>query len=942
MRSSSMKYYFAVVLGLALLLVAGNDAQATPLRQDADDATLRIINDSEKTICYVLICPPGAEDLDDCFVGDEAIPPGESRAFDVAEGDYDVGLADCYGNFLLAEQALTIAGQYELHYAPGPDKVLLDQATAKLNDKAYADALHLFQELLTTYPESAQAAAAQYGIAACHYGMGEVEKAKQALQTVIDNYPDSEYAAQAQQNLQTLEQSPAATSVPEAASSCDALLQSGITLYRQANYRDAVQKFQEALTCYQEIDDRQGEGNSLGNLGNAYLSMEQYTTAIEYYEQALAIARDIGDRQGEGTRLGNLGLAYRSMGQYATAIEYYEQALAIARAIGDRQGEGTRLGNLGNAYGAMGQYVTAIEYYEQALALARAIGDRRGEGRHLGNLGIAYLSMGQYATAIEYYERAIAVIETLRGELGVEEFKSSFVAQYMSPYQGMIAALIKLSRIEDAFHYAQRAKARTFLDQIGNARIDPRATDNPELIEQEQALLDEIRGLEAVLSGRSSFETLDDTRGGGPHTLTNEQQTETRSRLAQAYREYEHLLARIKLTNPEYASLRAVQASTLITVQQTLPSDVTLVEYYVVSDTQTLAFVVTQGSFHTEAISVTRDSLSLATRQFYTETQTTLSGVPASLQQLYDALVAPIEPYLTSERILIAPHDVLHYVPFAALHDGEGYLIEQHALVQLPSASVLPFVLEKARHEGSGGPPLILGDPDGSLPFGRQEAQAVAELYDTTTHVGEEALEQLVWEQGPDAAILHLATHGAYNEYAPLFSRILLAAGAEEMYDGVLEVHEVYNLDLSNAALVVLSACETRLGERSAGDEIVGLNRAFIYAGTPSVLASLWNVEDAATRDLMVGFYGYLKQGYAKDEALRQAQIDVLQNSDTAHPYYWAGFVLTGDADPLGEIKRPDGLSTGTDKWLLAVLLVVGLSVGTWLWFKKQRRVNYV
>jgi len=682
----------------------------------------------------------------------------------------------------------------------------------------------------------------------------------------------------------------------------------------------------------------------LGNLGIAYRPMGQYAKAIEYYEQALAIARDISDRQGEGNQLGNLGIAYFSMGQYATAIEYYEQALAIARNIGDRQGEGNSLGNLGIAYRNLGQYATAIEYYGQALAIARDIGDRQGEGIHLGNLGIAYRLMGQYATAIEYYEQAIAVVETLRAELGVGEFKSSFAAENMSPYQGMIIALIKLSRFEEAFHYAQRAKARTFLDQVGNARIDPRATDNPELVEQEQTLLAEIRALEAVLSGRSSFESLDVTRGGGPPPLSDEQQAEVQARLNQAYREYERTLAQIKLSNPEYASLRAVQASTLITVQQTLPPDVTLVEYYVVSDTQTLAFVVTQDSFHTEAISVTRDSLSLATSQFFTETQTTLSTVPASLQALYDALIAPIEPYLTSERILIAPHDLLHYVPFAALHDGEHYLIEQHALVQLPSASILPFILEKARREGSGGPPLILGDPDGSLPFGRREAQAVAELYDTTAHLGQAALEQLVWEQGPDAAILHLATHGAYNEQSPLFSRILLAAGAGEQYDGVLEVHEVYNLDLSNTTLVVLSACETRLGERSAGDEIVGLNRAFIYAGTPSVLASLWSVEDEATMELMVAFYDYVEnQGYSKGEALRQAQLDLLQNPNTAHPYYWAGFVLTGDAGdpgpgttetptPSGEDDSGGGLCPGA-----ALPLTLAAIVGTLVITRRNR-----
>jgi CHAT domain-containing protein len=173
----------------------------------------------------------------------------------------------------------------------------------------------------------------------------------------------------------------------------------------------------------------------------------------------------------------------------------------------------------------------------------------------------------------------------------------------------------------------------------------------------------------------------------------------------------------------------------------------------------------------------------------------------------------------------------------------------------------------------------------------------------------------------------------------------LLAAGTEEEHDGVLEVHEVYNLDLSNTALVVLSACETRLGERSAGDEIVGLNRAFIYAGTPSVVASLWSVEDEATMELMVAFYDYLEnQGYTKGEALRQAQIDALQNPDTAHPYYWAGFVLTGDAGesgpgptetptPSGEDDSGGGFCPGA-----ALPLTLAAIVGTLVTVRKSRR----
>ncbi|MGB7440687.1 MAG: CHAT domain-containing protein [Coleofasciculaceae cyanobacterium] len=197
---------------------------------------------------------------------------------------------------------------------------------------------------------------------------------------------------------------------------------------------------------------------------------------------------------------------------------------------------------------------------------------------------------------------------------------------------------------------------------------------------------------------------------------------------------------------------------------------------------------------------------------------------------------------------------------------------------------------------------LVLGNPDTTEPplqYAQQEAEAIAALYQTTALVGRDATERTVWEQAGGAEIVHLAAHGWYNPKNPLFSNLFLAGNiqAEDTHtDGRLEVREVYELDLKATNLVVLSACQTQLGELSSGDEVVGLSRAFMYAGTPSVLASLWKVDDEATGLLMERFYIHLKAGMGKAEALRQAQIEVRQaNSRYRHSYYWAAFILTGD-----------------------------------------------
>jgi tetratricopeptide (TPR) repeat protein len=207
----------------------------------------------------------------------------------------------------------------------------------------------------------------------------------------------------------------------------------------------------------------------------------------------------------------------------------------------------------------------------------------------------------------------------------------------------------------------------------------------------------------------------------------------------------------------------------------------------------------------------------------------------------------------------------------------------------------LPFALEKRKEKSD--PALVLGNPavPGAPPleYSEREAQEVAELYGTKTHNGKEATETLFRSEASQAGLIHLACHGEYNPVNPLFSRLLLAPDGQN--DGSLNVYELYDIELPQVDLVTLSACQTNLGQLSGGDEVIGLSRALIYAGAPTIVASLWAVEDEATAELMVSFYRHLKEGLSKAEALRAAQVEMLSQEKRAHPYYWAAFGLTGD-----------------------------------------------
>jgi len=186
------------------------------------------------------------------------------------------------------------------------------------------------------------------------------------------------------------------------------------------------------------------------------------------------------------------------------------------------------------------------------------------------------------------------------------------------------------------------------------------------------------------------------------------------------------------------------------------------------------------------------------------------------------------------------------------------------------------------------------------LPYAAREVETIADIFATTPHLGRQARESLLHREAAAADVLHLAAHGIYLPHAPFASRIELAGdeapgNADLHSDGDLEVREVYGLDLREVDLVVLSACNTGLGPRSEGDEIIGMTRAFLYAGAPLVVTTLWPIDDAASAALMASFYRHLLTAeHTPVDALRQAQLDTLTHEEWSSPYFWAAFVPTG------------------------------------------------
>lgn len=583
--------------------------------------------------------------------------------------------------------------------------------------------------------------------------------------------------------------------------------------------------------------------------------------------------------------LNNLGSAYRFAGRLEEAIRTYEKGIALIKKTGVKtNAEGNLYHGLGEEYLAQKDYPRALENFAQALRIAeeqREAAVIYAASRHMGDL---YRQTQRPADAMAYYRKAIDTVESTRSLLQSEESRQSFFEGGLDAYVGMIGVLYESAKAEEAFNYSERARSRVFLDLVGS---------KAQLSRKKSGLLEEEMNLQARLA---SVKARLASEEGSPAPDLRKELEDTES-------SYKAFLSKVRQEDSEQASLMSVQPLELKEVQRLLEPGATLIEYFI-TESDVLIWVVERDKTHAVKQPLSKRELSRLVKTLR-ETIPIL-GEREKLDQLsmslYAQVIEPVLPHVTGKELIIVPHDVLHYLPFHALRSREGsYLIEKYPISYLSSASLLQFVREKRKARGEKV--LALGNPDlgdlsMNLRFAEREVREIQRLYpQTTVLVRQEATEEKGKSLSPPYDIIHFATHAELMEDNPLSTAILLASEGKE--DGRLEVKEIFQMDLK-AGLVVLSACETGLGKLSTGDELVGLTRAFIYAGTPTVVASLWKVQDMSTTELMAGFYKNLRT-MNKVEALRQAQLGLIRNRDTSgflptsHPYFWAPFILVGD-----------------------------------------------
>ncbi len=501
-------------------------------------------------------------------------------------------------------------------------------------------------------------------------------------------------------------------------------------------------------------------------------------------------------------------------------------------------------------------------------------------------LGRLLLRQGRDAEAEAVLRAAAGEIERLRGALARENLRASFLQDKTAVFEDLIRLYLARgdqASLQEAFAVAERAKSRTLVDLLSGALASQPGVD------LEPAVAQRLQALQADLNALYN-QALGDGQAGDRGL----RMAELNARAVNLEQEISRLRLQAAGTD---APATLAQPISVAALRQVLPADLTLVAYHVL-ETELAAFVYRDGALHvvrnlaqTAALNRHLTALEIEWQRFQAGpafVQRHMLRLTRSTQQVLQALhallIAPLAGLLAgSPRLAIVPHGGLHHLPFAALYDGQAYLVDQHELTMASSATVLSLVGQRAAQPGQQA--AVFGIDDPLIPFAQHEAAAVGRhLAGARMHMGAEATLDRLHAASADCQLLHLACHGLFRRDNPLFSAL-------KLHDGWLTAGDVMQLRLPGA-FVTLSACESGRSQVIGGDELLGLPYAFLGAGAMGLLVSLWLVEDAAAAALMPRFYQQLAQGASYPAALRQAQLAL--KASHPHPYYWAPFVLIG------------------------------------------------
>jgi len=692
----------------------------------------------------------------------------------------------------------------------------------------------------------------------------------------------------------------------------------GDQLYARADYKLALEKLEVAAALFQKTDSLEDLGTTYNSLGRLYRAHGQPAAALEFQLKALAIHQTINEPRQLIQSLNAVAVAFQMLGNDDQARTYFEQALAAAQRTGvgsyvnfvtanlgallvetdkdvergrdllervvaadDSSGVSTHLTQLASAYLKLGRHRESLAAAGRALELCRAplecVDARAADAR-------AQLALGHEAAALADETAILAAVEKVHATLAPSDLlKQGFQRFWEEAYSVAIDLHFRRGEFREALEASELGRSRAFLDLLASRELKRPQPDRPEPSLKTNALRSDAS---------ASAPTVDDL-------------TAIAVRLRSTLLAYWVGLNKVYVwvLTPDGQVRGASVPMSRAKLDELIKSIAPFTQPRAPSPT---GMIATRGEQH---IAVSERS-------------------HRPWRALYDLLIAPVErelPRANGSRLTIVPYGPLLGVPFAALRDARGrYLIERYTIHSVPAGAVLQYTAGKVRDDSRAGAVLLVGDParlpriPGEPPLprlagARDEVQAIAHLLPasrTTMLTGSAATELRVVSALSGKTVVHLATHGIIRDGNPLSSFLALGAAGDRSADGQLTIDQIYGLDL-DAGLVVLSACRSG-GGVITGDGIAGLARAFFYAGTTSVIVSVWDVADQPTNRLLPAFYRHWLNGADKASALRAAQLSLIRSLRAGQikvrlsagtfvlpedPAFWATFVLLGEPD---------------------------------------------
>jgi CHAT domain-containing protein len=662
-------------------------------------------------------------------------------------------------------------------------------------------------------------------------------------------------------------------------------------------YAEARALAGEVAAAYRSFGAAYKEALTLLHLATAEAKLSNFVAAQAALDMAAPIFAALDASTWVATTQLRRGQIALVRGDSAWAKQAAAACAACFAATGQQIDRAVALLLHGRAAFAEGDLIAAAQAGREALRIAqqRRIPTQR-YGAHL-LLGRIAEARAAPAHARRRYTAAVATVERVQRGLTIT-LRPDFLEDKGEALRALLRLHLGAGQAERAFETLERAKSQALLSYLANHEQLRWSADDP----TSRALIDELNQLrdEHQWFYRLAHERPADA---GEQKPTIEPQ-QALAEVAARERRMRAITERLYLQSGNSAV--SVAAPRLADLQQSLDQETLLIEFYN-DGGQLWAFTLDSQRLAVQRLPLTIGALDQLLAQVQANFAFALNAGAAGavpqrltsvaqrmLQQLYAGLLAPLAPQIDERRRLtIVPYGALHYLPIHLLHTGSAYLIERHEVVVLPAAAL-------ATRRGPtrpGGALALAHSWDGRLPQTRAEAHYVQRLFGGEAYVDQQASRAVL--RRPPAQILHIAAHGEHRLDQPSLSYLQLA-------DGQLYTDDLLQQDMSYE-LVTLSACETGRANTTAGDELIGLGRGFLYAGAGALIASMWSVADDATILLMERIYGALRAGASKASALRDAQLAMLAENPQLHPAFWGAFQLVGDPRPLSVAQPAPG-----------------------------------